>query len=44
VLDNPELAAILVAEEDGRIAGMTTLSYPVAIRCNGPYACIEENK
>ncbi|GAB4349182.1 MAG: GNAT family N-acetyltransferase [Candidatus Abyssubacteria bacterium] len=43
VVKNPELGAILVAEEDGQIAGVTTLSYPVAIRCNGVYACIEEN-
>ena len=43
IIEHPELGAILVAEEDGEIAGVTTLSYPVAIRCNGVYACIEEN-
>ncbi len=43
VVKNPELGTILVAEEDGEVAGVTTLSYPEAIRCNGLYACIEEN-
>ena len=43
VLDNPELGSILVAEEDGEIAGLTTLSFPFAIRCKGRYSCIEEN-
>ena len=43
VLNNPELGSILVAEEDGEIAGLTTLSFPFAIRCKGRYSCIEEN-
>jgi GNAT superfamily N-acetyltransferase len=43
IVDNPELGAILVAEEDAEIAGVTTLSFPTAIRCNGIYSCIEEN-
>ncbi|MBI5116424.1 GNAT family N-acetyltransferase [Candidatus Poribacteria bacterium] len=43
VVENPELGTILIAEENGDVAGVTTLSYPVAIRCNGLYACIEEN-
>jgi len=43
VIENPELGSILVAEEDGEIVGVTTLSYPTAIRCNGLYSCIEEN-
>ena len=43
VIGNPELGAVVVAEEDGEIAGLTTLSYPIAIRCNGRYSCIEEN-
>ncbi|MFQ5381647.1 MAG: GNAT family N-acetyltransferase [Dehalococcoidia bacterium] len=34
--------SVLVAEEDGVILGLITLSYPVAIRCGGPYSCIEE--
>ena len=43
ILENPELGSILVAEEDGEIAGLTTLSFPFAIRCKGRYTCIEEN-
>ena len=43
VLENPELGTILVAEEDGEIAGVTTMSFPYAIRCKGRYSCIEEN-
>jgi N-acetylglutamate synthase-like GNAT family acetyltransferase len=43
VIENPEIGSILVAEENGDIAGLTTLSYPFAIRCNGLYSCIEEN-
>ena len=33
---------VLVAEEDGKMLGLLTLSYPVAIRCGGIYSCIEE--
>ena len=33
---------VLVAEEDGQMLGLLTLSYPVAIRCGGIYSCIEE--
>jgi GNAT superfamily N-acetyltransferase len=43
ILEDPELGSILVAEEDGEVAGLTTLSFPFAIRCNGRYTCIEEN-
>jgi GNAT superfamily N-acetyltransferase len=43
LLEKPELGSILIAEEDGEIAGITTLSYPIALRCSGPYSCIEEN-
>ena len=43
ILENPELGSILVAEEDGEVAGLTTMSFPFAIRCNGRYTCIEEN-
>jgi GNAT superfamily N-acetyltransferase len=43
IIQNPDLGAVLVAEEDGEIAGVTTLSFPVAIRCDGVYACVEEN-
>lgn len=34
--------SILVAEEDGLLLGLLTLSYPMAVRCGGVYACIEE--
>ena len=37
-----EQGTIIVAEEDGRMLGLVTLSYPVAIRCGGIYSCIEE--
>ena len=37
-----EQGTILVAEEDGQMLGLVTLSYPVAIRCGGSYSCIEE--
>jgi GNAT superfamily N-acetyltransferase len=43
LVENPELGSILIAEENGEIAGITTLSYPTALRCCGPYSCIEEN-
>jgi len=36
------IGTVLVAEQDGSILGLITLSYPVAIRCGGPYSCIEE--
>jgi predicted N-acetyltransferase YhbS len=40
--ENPELGTVLVAEENGEVAGVTTLSYPTAIRCGGLYCCLEE--
>ena len=43
IAENPELGTILVAEDDGELVGVTTLSYPTAIRCGGLYCCIEEN-
>lgn len=33
---------VIVAEEEGRLVGLITLSYPIAIRCAGKYTCIEE--
>jgi len=42
IIDNPTLGVILVALEDDMILGVISLSYPVAIRCSGPYARIEE--
>lgn len=43
IIENPELGSILVADDGGEIAGLTTLSFPFAIRCKGCYTCIEEN-
>ncbi len=37
-----EKGTVLVAEEGGKMLGLLTLSYPVAIRCGGIYSCIEE--
>ena len=42
ILNNEELGTVIVAEEDGRLVGLITLSYPLAIRCGGIYTCIEE--
>jgi GNAT superfamily N-acetyltransferase len=42
ILENPELGSIFVADEDGDLLGVITLSYPTAIRCQGKYSCIEE--
>ena len=42
IIENPDLGVILVAEEEDRILGVISLSYPVAIRCSGHYARIEE--
>jgi GNAT superfamily N-acetyltransferase len=41
IMEN-ETGTILVAEEDGDLLGLITLSYPMAVRCGGIYACIEE--
>ncbi len=42
IVDSNEKGTILLAEEDADGVGVITLSYPVAIRCAGRYACIEE--
>ncbi len=42
IIGNPKLGVILVAELDAVILGVISLSYPVAIRCGGSYARIEE--
>jgi GNAT superfamily N-acetyltransferase len=36
------IKAVIVAEENDRMVGVITLSYPFAMRCAGRYACIEE--
>jgi GNAT superfamily N-acetyltransferase len=42
IIENPELGVILVAQDEDMILGVISLSYPIAIRCSGPYARIEE--
>ena len=42
IVENPSLGVILVAQEGDELLGVISLSYPVAIRCSGPYARIEE--
>ena len=42
ILRDDEKGTILVAEEDNEIVGVITLSYPIAIHCDGIYTCIEE--
>jgi len=42
ILKTPELGSILVAEENGEVLGVITISFPTAIRCGGLYSCIEE--
>lgn len=37
-----EQGDLLLAEEDGTVLGLVTLSYPLAIRCGGSYSSIEE--
>ena len=42
IVENPDLGSLFVADEEGIILGLITLSYPTAIRCAGLYASIEE--
>ena len=42
IVQNDEMGTVLLAEDDGDAVGVITLSYPMAIRCAGIYACIEE--
>lgn len=42
LVDDRDRCSIFVAEEGGRILGVITMSYPEAVRCGGPYTCIEE--
>lgn len=43
VIANPDLGEVLVADDNGALAGVTTLSYPTAVRFGGIYSAIEEN-
>ncbi|HEY90561.1 MAG TPA: GNAT family N-acetyltransferase [Dehalococcoidia bacterium] len=42
MLDDDDAGTVFVAEEDGVMLGLVTLSYPLAIRCGGSYSSIEE--
>lgn len=42
VIKNSELGSVFVADEEGTILGLITLSFPTAIRCAGIYAGVEE--
>ena len=42
IVNDEDKGTILVADEDGELVGVVTLSYPTAIRCRGIYTCIEE--
>lgn len=42
IIGNPDLGTVFVADEQGAVLGLISLSYPTAIRCAGRYACIEE--
>ncbi|HEX9897198.1 MAG TPA: GNAT family N-acetyltransferase [Dehalococcoidales bacterium] len=42
IITDESKGTVIVAEEDGKLVGVITLSYPIAIRCVGKYTCIEE--
>ncbi len=42
LVSNDDKGAVIVAQEEGKLVGLITLSYPIAIRCAGKYTCIEE--
>ena len=42
IIADENKGTLIVAEEDGKLVGLITLSYPIAIRCVGKYTCIEE--
>ncbi len=42
IIQDENQGTVIVAEIDAEIVGVITLSYPVAMRCGGKYACIEE--
>lgn len=42
IIADESKGTLIVAEEDGKLVGIITLSYPIAIRCVGKYTCIEE--
>jgi GNAT superfamily N-acetyltransferase len=42
IITDESKGTVIVAEENGKLVGIITLSYPIAIRCAGKYTCIEE--
>jgi predicted N-acetyltransferase YhbS len=42
IVHNSDLGTVFIAEEEGAVLGVLTLSYPTAVRCGGIYTCIEE--
>ncbi len=42
IIKDPDKGIIFVAEEDGTVAGVVTMSFPFATRCAGRYSCLEE--
>lgn len=42
IITDESKGAVIIAEEGGKLVGLITLSYPIAIRCAGKYTCIEE--
>ena len=42
IIQDEKKGSIFVAEEDGDVAGVVTLSFPYATRCAGIYSSIEE--
>ena len=42
IIKDEKKGIVFVAEEDGTVAGVLTLSFPFATRCAGIYSCMEE--
>ena len=42
IIKDPDKGIVFVAEEDGTVAGVVTMSFPFATRCAGRYSCLEE--
>jgi len=42
IIKDTDKGIVFVAEEDGTVAGVVTMSFPFATRCAGRYSCLEE--
>ena len=42
IIKDEKKGIVFVAEEDGNVAGVVTMSFPFATRCAGIYSCLEE--